>query len=67
MRSGIIYSHHENQQPVIFQYMLEALKNGNFSKKKTKNKTYHQMHCVIKIEIVIKMASSLSAGNILSP
>lgn len=36
MRSGIIYSHHENQQPVIFQYMLEALKNGNFSKKQNK-------------------------------
>lgn len=35
MRSGIIYSHHENQQPVIFQY-LEALKNGNFSKKNKK-------------------------------
>lgn len=36
MRSGIIYSHHENQQPVIFQYLLEALKNGKFSKKNKK-------------------------------
>lgn len=59
------YSHHENQQPVIFQYLLEALNNGHFSKKTKPN--YHQMHREIKIEIVIKMASSLSAGNILSP